>query len=279
METLSFLPSFDISLSFLNQFILELKNDYYAGQVNSWDTLDEKVKIYFTTERMEKMESLLPGWKKMASFTEGITLTHIICVFLGMFMLPEFKMLSAEQQQIAKWIILFHDIDKIHIAGRRDRMHAFNSAVFAANILPEFGFPVTSTYAELIKAWSEYTRQAFLHPKGELWLKPDNQKLPKILSDIEEMFGEDTPAALIIKTVLLHISVAVDKNYSTPAPLTDSEIKQFISPSLFPLLKIMMLSDNEGWSLFYPEVREQQKRDALIEFGRIQKFIFTARKN
>jgi hypothetical protein len=66
-----------------------------------------------------------------------------------MFMLPEFQALSAEQQQIAKWIILFHDIDKVHIQGKKDMMHAFNSAVVAANTLPDIGFPITR-YHELI---------------------------------------------------------------------------------------------------------------------------------
>ena len=272
-------PLFDNKFPDLNRFIQDLVKAYHAGRMRSWDDLEKSVKDFFTPEQMEQMEILAPGWKKMASYSDGITLTHVTCVFLGMFMLPEFQALSPEQQQIAKWIVLFHDIDKAHIRGQRDKMHAFNSAVVAANILPSLGFPITGKYHKLINAWSEYTRQAFVLPDGEQWPKPDNQKLPKILLDIEEFFGENTPAALITKTALLHISLAVDKNYSTPAPLTDAEAKRYINPNLFPLLKVMMLSDNEGWSMFEPEVREQQNSDALKEFKRIRELIFTTDKN
>ena len=268
-------PYFDECFPFLDHFILDLVRTYNTGELNSWDELDARVKSFFTSEVMDNVEATAPGWKKMASYSEGITLTHVICVFLGMYMLPEFQALSVEQKQIAKWIILFHDIDKAHLRGRRDTMHAFNSAVIAANTLPGIGFSITSKYPELIEPWSEYTRQAFLQLAGEQWPKPDNQKLPRILSEIEELFGENTPATLIVKTALLHISLAVDKNYPTPSPLTDAEAKEFIDPTLFPLLKVMMLADNEGWSLFYPEVRDQQKQDALAEFDRIRKFIFT----
>ena len=272
-------PLFDECFPSLNRFILDLVNAYKTGTVDSWDELDARVKSFFTDEVMDAIESKAPGWKKMASYTDGITLTHVTCVFLGMFMLLEFQALSAAQQQIAKWIIFFHDIDKVHIRGQRDTMHAFNSAVVAANTLPGIGFPVTGKYYDLIDAWSDYTRHAFVLPDDEQWPKPDNQKLPKILADIEELFGKNTPAALIVKTALLHISLAVDENYPTPAPLTDAEVKQFIDPVLFPLLKVMMLSDNEGWSLFYPEVRDQQKSGALAEFSRVGEFIFAADKN
>ena len=126
-------PLFDEHFPFLNQFILELFEAYNAGEVDSWDELETRVKFFFTNEVMEIIESKAPGWKKMASFSDGITLTHVTCVFLGMLMLPEFQALSDEQQQIAKWIVLFHDIDKFHVRGKKDTMHAFNSAVNAAN--------------------------------------------------------------------------------------------------------------------------------------------------
>lgn len=47
-------PAFDEHLSFLNQFILELVNAYQAGKINLWDELDEKVKAFFSPERMNE---------------------------------------------------------------------------------------------------------------------------------------------------------------------------------------------------------------------------------
>ena len=137
-------PNFDTRLPFLNQFIRELVDDYHAGKINSWDALDEKVKTFFTAERMGETDALVPGWKKMASYSDGVTLTHVMCVFMGLYMMPEFLSMTNEQQGIMKWVILFHDVEKEHQRGKRDHLHAFRSSVGAARTLPKLGFPVTS---------------------------------------------------------------------------------------------------------------------------------------
>jgi len=266
-------PSFDDSFSALNQFILELVRAYEAGNLKSWEDLEKKVNAFFTPERMEQTESLVPGWQKMASYTEGITLVHVMCVFLGLFMLPEFRRLTPDQQQMAKWIVLFHDIAKIHIQGKKDTMHAFRSGVETAKALPRFGFPTRLGFHERIGYWSNYTEQAFILRDGDTAPTPDNQKLPGILIGIGNLFGKDTAAALITKTVLLHISLHIDPHYPTPAALTDEEIKRFIHPNLFLLLRVMMLSDNEGWSLFQPETRAQRRRNADEAFERIEQIV------
>jgi len=219
------------------------------------------------------MEYLIPGWRKMASYADGITLVHVMCVFLGMYMLPEFSQLSSQQQQAMKWVILFHDIDKFHIRGKKDTMHAFHSGVVTANRLPAQGFSFSEKYPELIGPWSEYTNQAFLPGEGDAPPTPDNRKLPQILRGIELLFEKNPSAALIVKTVLLHISLHVDDQYPTPAPLTMEEAKLYIGSDLFPLLRVMMLSDNEGWSMFDPETRTRQRRDTLAAFGEVGKLI------
>jgi len=266
-------PSFDERLPFLNQFILELVDDYHAGEINSWDKLDKKVKAFFTPECMEQTEALVPGWKKMASYSDSITLTHVMCVFLGVYMMPEFQALPSEGQQMEKWIVLFHDVDKFHIRGKKDTMHAFRSGVAVANALPTLGFAVTPKYHELIQSWSELTLHAFIAHAGDDAPKPDNQKLPEILAGIDHFFGENSPATLITKVALLHISLNIDPFYPTPAPLTDDEIERFITPSLLPLLKVMMMGDNEGWALFEREDRKRQYTDAVAAFQKVEKII------
>ena len=273
MDTDINFPPFDVEFKELNQFILMLVDEYNSEKIKSWDDLDKKVKAFYTPERMDTIESKASGWKKMASYSNGITVTHVTCAFLGMLMLPEFQTLSAEQQQLAKWIILFHDIDKFHLRGKKDTMHAFRSGVVAANIMPRIGFQVTNRYKELIHSWNELTNNAFTMEDEKSTQRPDNSRLPEILSGIDRLFGKNTPACLIVKTILLHISLNVDKNYPTPSPLTETETKQFINQDLFPLLRVMMLSDNEGWSLFDPEIRNQQNTDALEAFDRVEKLI------
>jgi hypothetical protein len=267
-------PSFDDCFPELNEFLLRLVRAYETGNLQSWDDLEVQVKTYFSPERMERMESQVPGWQKMASYTDGITLVHVMCVFLGMFMLPEFKELTPPQQQLAKWIILCHDIDKIHIRGQKDPMHAFRSGAHTGEILPRFGFATRPRFEERINQWSEYVRGAYTQSDPAATPIPDNEKLPYVLIGIDNLFGPDTPAALITKTALLHISLHVDPNYPTPAPLTKAEIRRFINPSLFPLLRVMMLSDNEGWSLFKPETRTQQRNDTLSAFEEFGQLLF-----
>lgn len=266
-------PLFDDSFSDLNQFLLGLVKDYETGKIKSWDDLEAQVNAFFTPQKMEQMESRVPGWKKMASYSGGITQVHVMCVFLGMLMLPEFQRLTPEQKQMAKWIILLHDIDKFHIPGKKDTMHAFHSAVHAANLLPRFGFPTRQHFHERIGQWSEYTVQACIAGDASTPPRPDNRKLPGILIGIDNLFGRNTPAALITKTVLLHISLHVDPFYPTPAPLMEEEAQRYIHRDLLPLLRVMMLSDNEGWSLFDPETRARLRHDTLNVFGKLEQVV------
>ena len=86
----------------------------------------------------------------------------------------------------------------------------------------------------MIDTWSEFTDQAFIAGEKDSAPTPDNQKLPAILTGIDDLFGKSTPAALITKTALLHISLDVDPFYPTPAPLTEDEIRRYIDPDLLP---------------------------------------------
>lgn len=273
MDMIQDFPVFNEQFSDLHQFIGELVELHKDGSLRSWEELDNLVGKFFTPARMDQMEALVPGWQKMASYSGGITLVHVMCVFLGMYMLPEYQSLSAVQQDLMKWIILFHDIDKFHIRGKKDTMHAFRSGVVTANRLPHLGFTSTPEYSKLVDSWSKYTLQAFIDNGLDSTPTPDNRKLPDILEGIEHLYGRDTPAALIVKTVLLHISLHVDDMYPTPAPLTMEEAGLYIDYSLFPFLRVMMLSDNEGWSLFDPETRARQRRDTLAAFEVVEKLI------
>jgi len=264
-------PAFDERLSFLNDFIIDGVETYKAGKIDSWRKLDRIVKDYFTPERTEHMEKLIPGWENMASFSNGITQTHVICVFLGVYILPEFQALSLVEQQLAKWIVLFHDLAKVHLPKKRDAMHGFRSGILVAQILPSLGFPITEKYHEQLESWSEFTSNAYY--ESDIAPIPDNQKLPEILMGIDRMFGVNAPASRIVKIVLLHISLTIDPNYQSPAPLTDDEIKRYITPELYPLLKVMMMGDIEGWSLFKPQVRKQQYHDAIEAFNKVYKII------
>jgi hypothetical protein len=274
MNTNEIFPRFDDCFPDLNRFILELLKIYEAGNIKSWSDLEEKVKTYFTPQRMEQMESVIPGWQKMASYSDGITLVHVACVFLGLFRLPEFQNFTPEQNQLAKWIVLFHDVEKAHIRGKKDTTHAFRSAVSTAKQLPRLGFPIREEYDHLITAWSELTYSAIKTSADFPEPIQDNDKIPEILSGLEGMFGGDGPAILIVKCVLFHMSINVVSDWPQAAPLTEEEIKRYITNNLEPLLKVMMLADNEGWVLFSPE-RQQQRIETLEVFQGIEEILFS----
>jgi hypothetical protein len=264
--------NFDERFSSLNQFIFELVDSYQKGKINLWDDLDKRVRTFFKPEQMQEMEAHVPGWRKMSSYSDGITLTHVMCVFLGMYMTPEYLRLTHEQQEEMKWIILFHDVEKEPQPGKRDHPHAFRSAVGAARTLPKLGFPVTPEYDSLIDVWDQFTRSAITKLKNVSDNVQDNGKIPLILNGIERMFGQDTPAALIIKTILFHLSVNMDL-WPPPNPLTDDEIKSYFNSELAALLLIMNLGDNDGWTFFDYEAREYQRADILDKFEKIEKLI------
>jgi hypothetical protein len=264
-------PAFEDHLPDLNTFIVGLAQSYQMGNLKSWKDLEKKVKSYFTPGRMEQVELVVPGWHKMASYAQGATLTHVLCVFLGVFRLSEFLNMTNEQQELMKWVILFHDLEKEPQPGIRDHTHAFRSAVTAAKTLPKLGFATTSQYPSLMGEWAAFTRLAVTKPAGSTGPIQDNRKLPEVLDGIERMFGHPTPAALIVKTILFHLSVDMGP-WPPAAPLTGEEMSRFFDKDLVPLLRVMHLGDSEGWNMFEPD-RELLRNSTLEAFERIEKTI------
>ena len=266
------IPSFDEHLAFLDLFICQLVDDYKAGKIRSWKELEISVKEFFTPQVMDRTIEVVPHWGKMTSYMDGFTLTHVMCVFLGLYMMPEFLGMTSEQQQIMKWVILFHDVEKELQPGKRDHFHAYRSTVGAAKGLPDLGFPVLPEYTTIFNEWSDLTLSAKTTLDDSSFEVEDHQKLPHILTGIERMFGQDTPAALILKTILFHLSVPTN-DWPPPNPLTEEEILRYFDLELLPCLKVMNLGDSEGWALFNPEVRERQRLDTVQVFDRLERLI------
>jgi hypothetical protein len=271
MKSTQEIPSFDSCFPYLNQFIFGLVDLYNEDRICSWADLEERVRNFFTAERMDQIESVVPHWRKMASYNNGVTLVHVMCVFLGMYMMPEFLSMSKDQRQLMKWVILLHDVEKEPQEGKRDHAHAFRSAVTAARVLPKLGFPITTEYGSLINQWSKFTISAITKSDGSLDVIQDNRKLPEILDGIERMFGTHALATLIIKTILFHLSVDM-KLWPPAAPLTDEEVRRYFDRDLVPLLRVMNLGDGEGWSMFH-ESRETLRNDTLEAFEKIEQLI------
>lgn len=280
MKAVQDFPGFDERFPALNHFIHELVELYNAGKINSWDDLAQHVNTFFTPARMEQMELAVPGWYKMASYSGGVTLVHVMCVFLGLYRMPEFLSMTPYQQGLMKWVILLHDLEKEVQGKKRDYMHAFRSAVTATRLLPVLGFVKTQNYPVLIDAWSELTLSARKWQGVPPMEVQDNSKIPHILDGVWQMFGYNTSPDLIIKTILFHLSVEM-KEWPPATPLTDEEVLQYFDRDLLPLLKVMHLGDADGWSLFDPPVNERLRKDTIEVFDKLSRMVssFTSRRS
>ena len=81
---------------FIN-FVRRLSEAFKNGEFREWDDIDSRVNTFFTPEASNNMNKLIPGWKTMASYQNGRTQTHTVCVLIAMYSLPEFMFFSKTQ--------------------------------------------------------------------------------------------------------------------------------------------------------------------------------------
>jgi len=263
------IPQVDTLLPELMQFVAHLCVQYQGGSIDGWQVFSQQVREFFNPTMMSKVERVVPGWVQMSSYAEQQTLIHVTSVLVALQLLPEYQQATSEQQSLMKWMVLFHDLGKVPRPGKHDYVHGFRSAAITGRGLAQTGFPVTEAYPDLIEKWAALTHNAVIFRKDLQEFVQDNRKLPKIMSGIDRMFGTQAPAGLIVKGVLLHMSIATDPDYPLLAPLTDAEVRENIDLAFFPLLKMMMLADTDGWDLFDPETRHRHRQQTLAVYDRI----------
>ena len=266
-------PSIESHLPEMMDFVCYLAQEYQSGKIDSWQLMSEKVRIFFTPDRMEEIEGVAPGWRTMYSYADGITLIHVMSVMAALPLCPEFQKATTTQQALMKWVVLFHDISKEVHQGQRDPTHGFRSAARTGASLPQLGFAVTDDYAMLIEDWITLTNTAITKQKKTALDIQDNRKLPKIIEVIEKMFGRHAPAARLVKTVLFHLSITVLEDWPQAAPLTKTEERRYLDSEQLAMLKIMMLVDNDSWTLFDLPTKERHRRDTLGVFGELERNI------
>lgn len=271
----------------LMAFIDELDALSKAGEFKEWDSGTERILKFYTPEQLAKIEKVIPHWQQMTSYGRGITCAHVTLVVLSTLQLPEYEAASPEEQCLILWASLFHDVEKVLIPHEKDHVHGFRSAVTAARALPLIGFETKAPYLTEFEAWADMTYNAVCSLEQALAHSPipqaftliehdmgvhktqDNRKLPEILAGIDAMFEE--PAALIIKSVLLHMSTDAVSDYPHTAALSDDEIRAYISPELYPIFKMMQLVDCDGWAFFDADLRASWRSQILTKFTAIRR--------
>jgi hypothetical protein len=209
----------------------------------------------------------------MASYADQQTLVHVTSVLVALYLLSDYQAASAEQKIIMEWMVMFHDVAKKAERNKHDYVHGFISAAIAGAALATIGFPTRSDFATHISAWKTLTENTVIYAPSHHETIQDNTKLPEILTGIDALYGHQSPAALIIKGVLFHMSIYTDPTYPTLAPLTEPEIKRYIDRQFFPILKAMMLVDSDAWTLYDPAERQRQKEPTLEAFDNIARLI------
>ena len=95
--------------------------------------------------------------------------------------------------------------------------------------------------------------------------------LPAILQGVDDLFGAQSPAALIVQAVLLHQSLNVVPEWPNPGSLSEAELALHIRPALLPLLEAMMLVDSDAWQLFDPTSKAKFRHSTLAVFAAVRR--------
>lgn len=268
-------PYLESYLPDVNNFVYALAQGYQSGDINCSQIMKEKVHTFFSFDKLDEVNAVAPHWRDMASYADGTTLVHVMSVFTALILCPEFQPASKTQQELLKWIVFFHDIAKTLQHGQRDFTHGFRSAAMAGETLHKVGFAVTSKYDNLIGDWVALVNAAMTKRDNTSVNIQDNQRLPEIINGIERIFGHNTPAALIVKTVLLHMSIDVVEDWPQAAPLNETELREYLDFELISPLKVMMLVDNDGWALFDQPTKERYRQETLTVFRKFENIAAT----
>jgi hypothetical protein len=262
-------PVFEQQLPDLHRFARRLATAYQCGELTGWPQFREICMAFYTPEQMTRIEQVVPGWQKMAGYANRQTLIHVSAALTALFCLPEYEAAAPAQRRLAEWIVLFHDITKEPQPGKRDHVHGFRSAVLITAALPGLGFAVQPHYASELANWSRHTYDAITYDDRLGDYTHDNRQLPAITAGLDRLLAGE--AALIAYGVLLHMSITVVPDWPASAPLSDSEIRRYVSRDLLPLLRLMFLVDNMAWALFEPDRRAAELAATRAECQRIER--------
>jgi len=263
------IPQAHEELPDLMAFIEQMKADFDAGKFEGWQDFVKPIREWYTPNRLQAIDDKVMGWKRMSSYADGQILVHLTAALVSLLRLPDYQALSDDDKNLALWIVLYHDVAKEVKKGKRDHTHGFRSAGNCGAGLMELEF-VPPVEPLRLYTWHGTLKNARIYSETHDDYVQDNRQLPDIMDGIDSLFdGRDSPTGLIICGVLFHMSLNVVDDFPQSAPLTNDEIKTYISPRLLPLLKVMMLTDNAAWALFHPERQAPERQQLEREFKRV----------
>jgi hypothetical protein len=225
----------------------KIASDLRDERFSNWDPLIQKISPLLEQSLIEKMDKVIPGWKKIATLYEGQTAIHTLLVFAICLNLPEYGLADSQTRMEIEWAAVLHDLDKDR--ARSDTAHPFRSAAVAARIMPELGFELLPniTMAD-VKAWSTLVMSA-QRPDGERLLH-DHSFLKEIIDGIHRCWGANSSASCVLKAVLLHQSLPTVKDWGNPVLLTDQELSYSLTLQDMDTLSLLIIADSDSWNIF-----------------------------
>ena len=265
------IPRLQEELPDLFVFVRTVALQIEAGALRDGDELAQRIRAFYTADRMDVIETVAPGWRAMSAYADGATRNHVTQALIALQLLPEYRQAPRRLQAMMEWSELFHDLGKQVISGQRDALHAFRGATMAARALPRLGFPTSDAYPAGIDPWIRLVLGASIAAPDGKGLIQDNRALPEILQGIERLFGAESAAAGIAGAVLLHQSLDVVPEWPNPGSLTEAQLASCIRPALIPLLEGVMLVDSDAWQLFDPASKTKFRGSTLSVFANVRR--------
>ena len=151
------IPQAKQDLADLMSFIELMKIDYERGYFADWQHFIKPIRKWYTIERLQAIDDVVVGWEKMSSYADQQTLIHLTAALIGLQLLPEYQALEPEDQNLALWIILFHDVAKEADNDKHDLTHGFRSAAVCGQGLIRHGFLYVSDRTAL-REWVTLTQ-------------------------------------------------------------------------------------------------------------------------
>jgi hypothetical protein len=214
---------------------------------SDWDLLIQKISLLLEQSFVEKMDKVIPGWRKIATLHDGQTAMHTLLVFATCLNLPEYGQADIQTRMEIEWAAVLHDLDKDR--ARNDTAHPFRSAAAAVRIMPELGFDLLPNINMTdLEAWSNLVMSA-QRQDGERMVH-DHSFLQEIIDGIHKCWGNNTSATRILKAVLLHQSLPTLKDWSNAVLLTDKELSYSLTLEDMDVLGLLMIADSDSWNIF-----------------------------
>ena len=229
------------------QLSRETASDLQSGKFSDWEPLIKRISPLLEQDFIESMETIIPGWRKIATLNDGQTAKHTLLVFATCLNLPEYRQAEEQTRMEIEWTALLHDLDKDR--ARKDTAHPFRSAAVVARIMPEIGFELSPDVDRTdLEAWSNLVMSA-QRPDGERMIH-DHSYLREIIAGLHNCWGYDTSAARVLKAVLLHQSLPTLKDWSNAVLLTDEELSYSLTLKDMDVLGPILIADSDSWNIF-----------------------------